>query len=170
MVKMFLIKFEGKSSNYFKNGETYVGRTGKDGAIYMFNDKSYWSLALSNKMTRANFIKPIDIEKVFYVNNHKEALSYPQIAKVNWGIDLKRLLDGEEFTFKRTFFKDIVYTGKFLKSEDGEMDIHTSWIDPDLGDYQESTLYGSTHNYDDIKYIIELIKEGSWIVTQKESV
>jgi hypothetical protein len=165
MVKMYLIKFDGKSSNYFKNGETYVGRTGKDGAIYMFNDKGYWSLAINQQMTRANLIKPIDIEKVFYVNNHKEALSYPQIPKTNWGIDLKRIRDGEEFTFIRPAIRayygfDVIYTARM-----GALDtIHTSWDDPDTN---KPVSYMEENAYDEL---IDMIKNGDWIITQKESV
>ena len=166
MVKMYLIKFEGKSSNYFKNGEMYIGRTGKDGAIYMFNDKNYWSLALNNQMTRANFIKPTDIKKVFYVNNHKEALSYPQIEKENWGIDLKRIRNGEEFTFFSPSINEyhginLIYTAKMIENDT----LYMSWNDPTTN--KRDSFSEEENAYNDL---IRTIQNGSWIITQKESV
>lgn len=166
MVKMYLIKFEGKSSNYFKNGETYVARTGKDGSVYMFNEKGYWSRAISRKMTKANLIKPIDIEKVFYVNNHKEALSYPQIVKENWGVDLKRIRDREEFTFTRPAIRayygiDIVYTSKMLADDI----LRTLWINPET-----KTKESFDNEEDAYNNLIGMIKDGLWVITQKERV
>jgi hypothetical protein len=171
---MFLIKFEGESSNYFKQGETYVGRTCKQGDKFIFNDKGYWSRLSSKVVSMIDFdyhyFKQFKYEKVFYVNNHKEALSYPQIAKVNWGVDFRRLLDGEEFIF---FRQDLMNEGVDLNYDcrfcnDGN--VIASWIDPKTSKLMKSDLYsifgyGASNNF-----IINRIKKGSWIITQKENV
>jgi hypothetical protein len=81
MVKMFKLRCT-VDVNLFKNGnfikgEIYIARTAKNGEIYGKGNKENWVLFDPQSMSRAKPMKEyFEVVEEFYVNNHKEALSY----------------------------------------------------------------------------------------------